>query len=150
MCQIRLVTPPDDIRTGIKKSLNRKNYWNLDVPAVVIRCIFNIIPVSLPWNNFDCHIYFRPVIRLFSIAVYQCLIRIGWCQHPVRTYDVGAPSAITISLPGSDPADAERRRWVYQTGYFYCQSYEYCFRYCLLFGSFQVCSNKIFPESDAS
>lgn len=123
---------------------------NLDVPTAVIRCIFNIIPVFLPWNVFECHIYFRPMIRLFSVAVYQCLIRIGWCQHPVRTYDVGAPSAITISLPGSDPADAERRRWVFQTDNLYSESYEYDFRYYLLFGSFWVCLNKSFLEYHVS
>ena len=36
------------------------------------------------------------------------------CHKPIRTYDVGAPSAITISLPGMDPVDAERRRYCVQ------------------------------------
>lgn len=40
------------------------------------------------------------------------MVRAGLCKNPVRTYDVGGPSSITISLPGSDPADAERRRYV--------------------------------------
>ncbi len=34
------------------------------------------------------------------------------CRKPVRKYDVGAPTAITISLPGTDPHDAERRRQI--------------------------------------
>ena len=49
-------------------------------------------------------------MRTISTIVFNTLIRLKVCQKPVRTYDVGAPSAITISLPGMDPADAERRR----------------------------------------
>ena len=43
-------------------------------------------------------------------TVYSFLVKIKVCKKQVRTYDVGAPSPITISLPGTDPADAERRR----------------------------------------
>jgi len=52
----------------------------------------------------------RPFLRAISTGLFGLMVRFGWCKNPVRTYDVGAPSAITISLPGSDPADAERRR----------------------------------------
>ena len=52
----------------------------------------------------------RSPVNVVSTIVFNILIKAGVCVKPVRTYDVGAPSAITISLPGMDPADAERRR----------------------------------------
>lgn len=52
----------------------------------------------------------RPPVRVLSTALFKVLVSFGVCKNPVRTYDVGAPSSITISLPGTDPADAERRR----------------------------------------
>ncbi|XP_071537028.1 transmembrane protein 115 [Panulirus ornatus] len=52
----------------------------------------------------------QPPIQVVGNSVYSCLVRIKVCRRPVRRYDVGAPSSITISLPGMDPHDAERRR----------------------------------------
>eukprot|EP00112_Aurelia_sp_Birch-Aquarium-sp1_P006744 Seg1738.12 transcript_id=Seg1738.12/GoldUCD/mRNA.D3Y31 product="Transmembrane protein 115" protein_id=Seg1738.12/GoldUCD/D3Y31 len=52
----------------------------------------------------------RPPIRKISLIIFNILIKTGICKTPVRTYDVGALSAITISLPGMSPNDAERRR----------------------------------------
>ncbi|CAB3991222.1 transmembrane 115-like [Paramuricea clavata] len=49
-------------------------------------------------------------VSTVSNLVFNWLIKFNICSKPIRTYDVGAPSAITISLPGMDPADAERRR----------------------------------------
>jgi len=54
----------------------------------------------------------RPTVTVLSGVLYGVLVKIGLCKNPVRTYDVGGPSSITISLPGSDPADAERRRYM--------------------------------------
>ena len=50
-------------------------------------------------------------MKALSTVIFNTLVRLKVCHKPVRTYDVGAPSAITISLPGMDPADAERRRY---------------------------------------
>jgi hypothetical protein len=55
-------------------------------------------------------LYFRAPVSTVSNLVFNWLIKFNICSKPIRTYDVGAPSAITISLPGMDPADAERRR----------------------------------------
>ena len=55
-------------------------------------------------------IQLRSPVNTLSTVVFNILVRLKVCHKPVRTYDVGAPSAITISLPGMDPADAERRR----------------------------------------
>lgn len=52
----------------------------------------------------------RSPVEKVSVICFNVMIRIGICKTPVRTYDVGAPSAITISLPGMSPSDAERRR----------------------------------------
>merc|ERR1712059_199617 len=40
------------------------------------------------------------------------MVRCHLCKKPVRRYDVGAPSGITISLPGAESQDAERRRQI--------------------------------------
>ncbi|KXJ20253.1 transmembrane protein 115 [Exaiptasia diaphana] len=65
-------------------------------------------------EEFSCASFFphqlQSPVRLVSNVVFNFMVKIGACSKPVRTYDVGAPSAITISLPGMDPADAERRR----------------------------------------
>ncbi|XP_014679276.1 PREDICTED: transmembrane protein 115-like [Priapulus caudatus] len=52
----------------------------------------------------------QPVVAIFSNSVYSLMVKLRLCKRVVRRYDVGAPSSITISLPGTDPHDAERRR----------------------------------------
>nr|CAG4651844.1 EOG090X06Q3 [Triops cancriformis] len=52
----------------------------------------------------------QPPMDMVASALYSLLVRLKVCRKPVRKYDVGAPTAITISLPGTEPQDAERRR----------------------------------------
>ncbi|NWY05464.1 TM115 protein, partial [Nothoprocta ornata] len=52
----------------------------------------------------------RPPVALLADAVHGALVKLRLCRKTVKRYDVGAPSSITISLPGTDPQDAERRR----------------------------------------
>lgn len=52
----------------------------------------------------------QPVVGLLANLVHGLLVKVKICQKTVKRYDVGAPSSITISLPGTDPQDAERRR----------------------------------------
>ncbi|KAI1892920.1 hypothetical protein AGOR_G00138480 [Albula goreensis] len=52
----------------------------------------------------------QPVVGLVAGLVHSILVKIKVCRKMVKRYDVGAPSSITISLPGTDPQDAERRR----------------------------------------
>jgi len=54
----------------------------------------------------------QPPIDIFSKAFYNVLVNLRICRKPVRKYDFGAPTAITISLAGSDSHDAERRRQI--------------------------------------
>ncbi|XP_060621767.2 transmembrane protein 115 [Anolis sagrei] len=52
----------------------------------------------------------QPVVGLLANLVHSLLVKVKVCRKTVKRYDVGAPSSITISLPGTDPQDAERRR----------------------------------------
>ncbi|NXX49595.1 TM115 protein, partial [Tricholaema leucomelas] len=52
----------------------------------------------------------QPVVGLVANVVHSILVKVKVCRKTVKRYDVGAPSSITISLPGTDPQDAERRR----------------------------------------
>ncbi|XP_038626619.1 transmembrane protein 115 [Tachyglossus aculeatus] len=52
----------------------------------------------------------QPVVGLLANLVHGLLVKAKVCRKTVKRYDVGAPSSITISLPGTDPQDAERRR----------------------------------------
>ena len=52
----------------------------------------------------------RPPISALGDSVFRVLVVLKICSKIVRTYDVGAPSTIKISLPGTDPVDAERRK----------------------------------------
>lgn len=52
----------------------------------------------------------QPAVGFIASLVHAALVKIKVCRKMVKRYDVGAPSSITISLPGTDPQDAERRR----------------------------------------
>ncbi|XP_028680118.1 transmembrane protein 115 [Erpetoichthys calabaricus] len=52
----------------------------------------------------------QPVVGFLASVIHSILVKIKVCRKTVKRYDVGAPSSITISLPGTDPQDAERRR----------------------------------------
>ncbi|XP_053577086.1 transmembrane protein 115 [Bombina bombina] len=52
----------------------------------------------------------QPAAALLANLVHAGLVKVRLCPRAVKRYDVGAPSSITISLPGTDPQDAERRR----------------------------------------
>ncbi|XP_067907448.1 transmembrane protein 115 [Heterodontus francisci] len=52
----------------------------------------------------------QPLVSMVANVIYSLLVKIRICKKTVKRYDVGAPSSITISLPGTDPQDAERRR----------------------------------------
>merc|ERR1712179_347235 len=54
----------------------------------------------------------QPPVSVLSNTVFSLLVKCRVCKKPVRRYDVGAPAGITISLPGSESQDAERRRQI--------------------------------------
>lgn len=46
-------------------------------------------------------------------------MKAGCCRKPVKKFaDATGPSSIQISLPGTDPSDAERRRYTHSFFYF--------------------------------
>ena len=56
----------------------------------------------------------QPPVSVISNTVFSLLVRCKICKKPVRRYDVGAggPAGITISIPGAESQDAERRRQI--------------------------------------
>ena len=54
----------------------------------------------------------QPPVAVLSNSVYGLLILSKICKKPIKKYDVGGPSSITISLPGTEPHDAERQRYL--------------------------------------
>lgn len=52
----------------------------------------------------------QPGVSVVANGCFSCLVRLRLCRKAVRRYDVGAPSAIAISLPGMTTTDADRRR----------------------------------------
>jgi len=54
----------------------------------------------------------QPPVAVLSNTIFLLLVRCKVCRKPVRRYDVGAPTGITISLPGAESQDAERRRQI--------------------------------------
>lgn len=54
----------------------------------------------------------QPPLAMIGNTVFEFLVRIKVCRKPVRKYNIASSSSITVSLPGTDPQDAERRRQI--------------------------------------
>ncbi|KAJ8920103.1 hypothetical protein NQ315_011758 [Exocentrus adspersus] len=54
----------------------------------------------------------QPPIAVISNSVYSGFVRIGLCKKVVRKYDMSNPTGVTISVPGTDQHDMERRRQI--------------------------------------
>ncbi|XP_076468607.1 transmembrane protein 115-like [Babylonia areolata] len=52
----------------------------------------------------------QPVVGVVSNTVFSFLVRVKVCKKPQRRYDVSSPTTITVTLPGVEPHDAERRK----------------------------------------
>ncbi|CAF0933289.1 unnamed protein product [Didymodactylos carnosus] len=51
----------------------------------------------------------QPVISVLANTVFELFVRIKICKPFVKKYNVAAPSSITITIPGAEAADADRR-----------------------------------------
>jgi len=51
-----------------------------------------------------------PIISVFANTVFELLVKIKLCKPFVKKYNVAAPSNITITIPGPETADENRRR----------------------------------------
>ena len=68
-------------------------------------------------DNFAFHTFFpnviQPPIALLCNAIFTIMVNIKICRRPVRKYDIGSSaSSISISLPGVESHDTERRRQI--------------------------------------
>ena len=68
-------------------------------------------------DSFAFHTFFpnviQPPIALICNSIFAVLVKIKVCRKPIRRYDVGAgTSSISISLPGVESHDTERRRQI--------------------------------------
>ena len=72
-----------------------------------------VLVTLFSYNLTYSYLLYRPLVGLVSGSVFQVLVMASICPEAVRTYDVGASSSnITITLPGTLPADAQRRKYV--------------------------------------
>lgn len=68
-------------------------------------------------DNFAFHTFFpnviQPPIALLCNAIFTIMVNLRICRRPVRKYDIGSSaSSISISLPGVESHDTERRRQI--------------------------------------
>lgn len=54
----------------------------------------------------------QPIMSILSNSAFNTLVKIKVCKKPQRRYDVSSPTTITVTLPGTEPHDAERRKLV--------------------------------------
>lgn len=52
----------------------------------------------------------QPPIAVISNTIHEALVKIGICRKVVRRFDIANPTGVTISVPGTDQHDMERRR----------------------------------------
>jgi hypothetical protein len=53
-----------------------------------------------------------PVISVLANTIFEIFVKIKLCKPFVKKYNVASSSSITITIPGAEAADADRRRFV--------------------------------------
>ncbi|CAG5120425.1 unnamed protein product [Candidula unifasciata] len=65
-------------------------------------------------DNFSFASFFpsqlQPLIAVFANTIFSGLVKLKLCKKPQRRYDVSSSTTITVTLPGTEPRDAERRK----------------------------------------
>ncbi|GJQ80375.1 hypothetical protein Trydic_g12238 [Trypoxylus dichotomus] len=54
----------------------------------------------------------QPPIAVVSNTIYGTFVNMGICRKVVRRFDIANPTGVTISIPGNDQHDMERRRQI--------------------------------------
>lgn len=54
----------------------------------------------------------QPPISVASNSIHSVFVKIGLCKKVVRRFDMTNPTGVTVSVPGADHHDMERRRLV--------------------------------------
>lgn len=83
ICQRGLPLPPSSLKPSSKRTL---------------KCLVSICAL------------FRPPLATMGGFLFHLLVSVKICPKTVRTYDVSASSTIKLTLPGTDPVDAQRRK----------------------------------------
>jgi len=68
-------------------------------------------------DNFTFSSFFpnvlQPPISVVCNTIHSGLVKVGICRKTVRKFDMAAsPTGVTVTLPGNDPQDMERRRQI--------------------------------------
>ncbi len=53
-----------------------------------------------------------PIISIFANTIFELFVKIKLCKPFAKKYNVASSSSITITIPGPEAADADRRRFV--------------------------------------
>jgi len=53
-----------------------------------------------------------PIISVFANTIFEIFVKIKLCKPYVKKYNAASSSNITITIPGPEAADADRRRFV--------------------------------------
>lgn len=68
--------------------------------------IFNLIPFCSFFPN-----VLQPPMAVLGNSIHKLLVKARICRRTVKQVNVAvAPTGVTVSLPGLDPHDMERRR----------------------------------------
>lgn len=51
-----------------------------------------------------------PIISVFANTIFEIFVKLNICKPFVKKYNVASPSSITITIPGPEAADADRRK----------------------------------------
>ncbi|CAF3649151.1 unnamed protein product [Rotaria sp. Silwood1] len=51
-----------------------------------------------------------PIISLFANTIFEIFVKLKLCKPFVKKYNVSSSSSITVTIPGAEAADADRRR----------------------------------------
>ncbi|XP_050305171.1 transmembrane protein 115 [Anthonomus grandis grandis] len=54
----------------------------------------------------------QPPIAVVSNSIYNAFVKIGLCKKSLRKFDMANPSGVTVTVPGVDQHDMERRRQI--------------------------------------
>lgn len=54
-----------------------------------------------------------PVISVLANTVFEILVKMKLCKPYVKKYNIAGTSGLTVTIPGPEAADADRRRFVY-------------------------------------
>lgn len=92
------------------KTHGRSLYFFHDIFLILINTFLDILCCDSRFSFFPDRM--QPVVSIMSNVVFTVLVKAKICKKPQRKYDFSSPTTITVTLPGTDPQDAERRRYM--------------------------------------